>query len=330
MKKIRIAQIGIGHNHAAAKMATCRKFSDVFDVVGFAENDEEWIKKRGSDSAYHGLKRYSEDEILSMNDLDAVLVETDVWNLDDTAIKCLERGFHIHMDKPPGENIKKYEHLLDIARQKNLVVQLAYMYRNNPAVKKAIEIIDSGVLGEIVSIDAMMSTDHSAEYRKWLEHFKGGSMYIFGCHLIDLIYRIMGKPHEIHPYLMKTHFDGADSHDSCFTVMRYDKAVATVRTSSVEVNGYGRRQLVICGREGTIEIKPIERPTKMYLSLRKNIYNIYSDTKQLVDCIDLAGNERYDEMMLDFASFIRKQKENPYNYEYELELQRLILEACNI
>ncbi len=330
MNKIRIAQIGIGHNHAAAKMAACRKFPDVFDVVGFAESDEEWIKKRGADSSYQGLKRYTEDEILSMTELDAVLIETDVWNLNDTAIKCLERGFHIHMDKPAGENIKKYEHLLDVARQKELVVQLAYMYRNNPAVKIAMEIIESGALGEIISIDAMMSTDHSAEYRKWLEHFRGGSMYIFGCHLIDLIYRIMGKPHEIHPYLMKSHFDNTDSYDSCFAVMKYDKAVATVRTSSVEVNGYGRRQLVICGRAGTIEIKPIERPTKIYLSLRKNIDSIYSDTRQQIDCIDLSGEERYDEMMLDFASFIRKEKKNPYDYDYELELHKLILMACNI
>ena len=294
MRKIRIAQIGIGHNHASAKMAACRKFPDVFDVVGFAESDEEWIKKRGADSAYKGLKRYSEAEILSMTDLDAVLVETDVWNLDDTAIKCLERGFHIHMDKPAGEDIEKYARLLYIAREKDLVVQLGYMYRNNPAYKKAVELINEGALGEIVSIDAMMSTDHSAEYRKWLEHFKGGSMYIFGCHLIDLIYGIMGKPQEIIPYLEKSSFDCAKSFDSCFAVMKYPKAVSTIRTSSVEVNGYGRRQLVICGREGTIEIKPIERHTVMYLSLKKDISNVYSDSRQRIDVTDLSGGERYD------------------------------------
>ena len=155
-------------------------------------------------------------------------------------------------------------------------------------------------------------------------------MYIFGSHLIDLIYSVMGKPSEIVPFLDKSTYDGANSHDSCFAVLKYPKAVSTVRTSSVEVNGYGRRQLVICGSKGTVEIKPIERPTKMYLSLRKDIENIYSDSRIEVECTDLDGSERYDEMMLDFAAYIRNEKQNPYDYDYELELHRLILSACKI
>lgn len=32
--RIKIAQIGIGHNHAKGKMASLRKLSDVYEVVG--------------------------------------------------------------------------------------------------------------------------------------------------------------------------------------------------------------------------------------------------------------------------------------------------------
>ena len=45
MKKIKIGQIGIGHNHGGAKMATVRNFPELFEVVGYAEENEEWIKK---------------------------------------------------------------------------------------------------------------------------------------------------------------------------------------------------------------------------------------------------------------------------------------------
>ena len=89
MKKLRIAQIGIGHNHGAAKMLACRKFPEIYDVVGFAESDEAWVKRRGNDDAYKGLIRYSEQEILSMSDLDAILVETDVWNLENWTTKII-------------------------------------------------------------------------------------------------------------------------------------------------------------------------------------------------------------------------------------------------
>ena len=50
--------------------------------------------------------------------------------------------------------------------------------------------IQKGELGEIYQINAEMSTYHSPEYRSWLNNFKGGSMYIFGSHLIDLVVRI--------------------------------------------------------------------------------------------------------------------------------------------
>lgn len=44
---IKIGQIGIGHNHGEAKMLAVRKFPELFEVVGYAEENEEWIKKRG-------------------------------------------------------------------------------------------------------------------------------------------------------------------------------------------------------------------------------------------------------------------------------------------
>ena len=65
---IKIGQIGIGHNHAAAKMQAVRKFPELFEVVGFAEENEEWLKKRGDLPAYKGLKRLSVDEIIAKSD----------------------------------------------------------------------------------------------------------------------------------------------------------------------------------------------------------------------------------------------------------------------
>ena len=53
---IKIGQIGIGHNHAHEKMCTVRKFPELFEVIGFAEKNEEWIAKRGHLKGYEGLK----------------------------------------------------------------------------------------------------------------------------------------------------------------------------------------------------------------------------------------------------------------------------------
>ena len=37
---------------------------------------------------------------------------------------------------------------------------------------------------------------------------------------------------------------------------------------------------------------------------------------------------RYDVMLQDFAKFVTRKKTNPYSYEYEVNLFRLILRAC--
>lgn len=44
---IKIGRIGIGRNHASAKMAAVWEFPELFEVVGFVEEKEERIKKRG-------------------------------------------------------------------------------------------------------------------------------------------------------------------------------------------------------------------------------------------------------------------------------------------
>lgn len=156
MKKIKIGQIGIGHNHGEAKMLAVRKFPELFEVVGYAEENEEWVAKRGDLKGYQGLKRLSVDEIIKQSD--AVLVETDVWNLTEIAQKCIDAGKHIHMDKPASGTLEEYKKLLDDAKSKELVVQLGYMYRYNPAVLKCFKHIKNGDLGEIYSINAEMST----------------------------------------------------------------------------------------------------------------------------------------------------------------------------
>ena len=130
MKKIKLGQIGIGHNHASAKMEAAKKHPELFEIVGYAEENEDWIKERGDYPAYRDLKRFSVEELIKQ--CDALFVECDVWNLTKHAKMCVDEGKHIHMDKPASGTLEEYKNLLDSAKTKNLTVQLGYMYRYNP------------------------------------------------------------------------------------------------------------------------------------------------------------------------------------------------------
>lgn len=319
---IKIGQIGIGHNHGEGKMLACRKRPDLFEVIGYSETDERWLQDRGQLPAYRDLPRLTEAELLEK--ADAVLVETDVWNLTKTAQRCVDAGKHIHMDKPASGTLAEYKHLLDSAEVQNLVIQLGYMYRYNPAVQQCIEAVKSGKLGEIYSLNAEMSTRHSVIYKKWLTNFHGGIMYILGSHLVDLAVYLLGEPQRVVSFLKHTNADDIDLEDNNLAVLEYEKALARIYVSSVEVNGWGRRQLVVSGSKGTIDIKPLENPIHMTYSDTQIAANAYQDMKHIADIADVPKDCRYDIMMQDFYDYVCGKKQNPFTYAHEYAVQKVL------
>ena len=331
MKKIRIGQIGIGHNHGSEKMRTLRRLSDYFEVVGVAESDPEWLAKRKDLEPYKGLTFMSEEELLCQPGLEAVAVETDGFELLPTALRCAERGLHLHMDKPGGEDLHAYRKLCDLCKNKNLAFQMAYVYRTNPAFRFCLNAVSEGWLGEIFEVHAVMSRDDSNkdDYRKWLAQFKGGAMYIFAGYLIDLILLMLGEPDRVTPFLKRTRQDGLI--DNGLAVLEYPKATATVRVSVAEIEGYKHRRLIVCGTRGTVELCPIEyqdyynTPLKVRLTLKEK-QGDYEAGSHIVDCGPLGG--RYEPQLIDFARVIRGEITNPYPVEHEYLLHKILLQCC--
>ena len=121
-RRIRIGQIGIGHNHAADKMQALRNLSDFFEVAGVVESDSAWREKRGDFEVYKGLKWMTAEELLATRGLEAVAVETDGFELVPTALRCAEHGLHIHMDKPGGESLPEFRRLLELCETRSCLL----------------------------------------------------------------------------------------------------------------------------------------------------------------------------------------------------------------
>ena len=319
---IKIGQIGIGHNHAEAKMKAVQKFPELFDVVGYAEESEEWLQKRGHLPAYEGLTRYPVDTLIDQ--CDVLLVETDVWDLTKVAQKCINAGKHIHLDKPASGTLAEYQHLLDTAKANNLVVQLGYMYRYNPSIMQVFDMVNQGKLGSIHSINAEMSTFHSDDYRKWLNHFPGGTMYIFGSHLIDLIVLLLGKPKRISSEIVASGLNGVNAPDVTCANLVYDHAIARVFVSSVERNGWGRRCFSVAGSKGTAEIRPLEVPVRLTFAQGGTGKEYFDDYAKQVDTQSIPDTARYDQMIKDLYAFVTGEKTNPFTYAHEYAVQEVL------
>jgi predicted dehydrogenase len=333
-KKIKVGQIGTGHEHASGKMGTFRKLSDHYEVVGIVEPDPELRKRNEKSPTYQGLAWMSEEQLLNTEGLQAVAVEVDSADdqLMDIAGRCIDAGMHIHLDKPGGESFGKFKKVLDEAGRRKLTVQLGYMYRNNPAVQFCRKAVQQGWLGQVFEVHCVMSKFSSNSYRKYLSQFKGGTMFIYSCHLIDLVVGLLGKPDRIVPFMRQTRSDAGEMCDNGLMVFEYPKTTVTIRTSTLEVDGYQRRQLVVCGDGGTIDIRPLEtfdtRPPqalKLQLALSQ-ARDSYKKGYQEVSFPSPPG--RYDLQLIELAEIVRGKIENPFPLEHELIVQQCLLEAC--
>jgi predicted dehydrogenase len=328
MKRIKIGQWGVGHMHAY-KIGALRRYPEVFDLVGVAEDDPHLRATSGQRDVYEGLRWMSSDELLAIPGLDAVLVETEEHGLVPAALHCIRAGKHIHLDKPGGESLPPFQQLLAEAEQRGLTVQMGYMYRNSPAIQFCIEAVRSGLLGRLSTLDAVMSRYDGEEFRRVIKTFQAGAPYIFLCHLVDLAVILLGEPKRIVPLNTCTRDDGVV--DNGLAMMEFPGGLtATLRTSIVEVEGPKRRNLVICGDRGTLEVRPLElmgdhAGGRVFLTLREEADG-FKKGLQEVPQPPLKG--RYDDQLLEFARIVRGEISNPYPYEHELLTQRCFLDAC--
>ena len=337
MKRIKIAQIGCSETtHGAPVLESMLRQSDLFEVVGIADVDRH---ARPMYDAFKKVPMKSVEELLATPGLDAVAVECDEVLQTKYAIMAAERGFPVLLEKPGSESDEDFDRLVDIIEEKNLPFQVNYMYRFNPAVKYALEKVKSGALGEIYSIEAHMNCHEPDDFLEWCGVFKGGMLYYLGGHLIDLIYNIQGEPEEILPLSTAVDYKDIKSNICGFTVFKYKNGVSFAKVSGIEPGGFLRRQLVICGTKGTIEIKPLERalqgavPPKDYSELTENYYTPGTQIPGWGvegNHIKFEPKNRYDEMMAKFAAMVRGEYANPYTPEYERRLHKLIIRACGL
>lgn len=329
MEKIRIAQIGTSRNsHGNSIWNSLLKQSDIFDVVGYAfpENEREKFPDRAA--AFDGHREMTVEEILNDPTIEAVAVETEEIYLTKYALMAAKAGKHMHMEKPGGVNLADFEELIGIMKDKKLTFSTGYMYRFNPKINEALTKIKNGELGEIYSVEAHMDCKHHANVRNWLGNFPGGMMFYLGCHLIDLIYRIQGEPEEVIPLNCCTGYDGVTADDYGMVVFKYKNGVSFAKTCAYENGGFLRRQLVICGTKGTIEIKPLEVLSRNgQYTIMNESHSPYNDWHKEWATSKTEVYDRYDDMIRNFAEIVRG-KENPYSYDYELNLYKLILRSC--
>lgn len=320
--RIRIGQIGTGHAHASGKMSAMRSLSGLYEVVGIVEPDARRREAAQRTKAYEGLQWMTEEQLLNAKGLQAVAVETEVCDLLATAERCIAAGKHIHLDKPAGESFSHYQRIRAEAARRKLTVQMGYMFRYNPAFQLCYQAVREGWLGNITQAHAKIGSRLTAPKRMELTKYKGGPIFELGCHLIDSLVKVLGKPR-------KVSVQGATSPefhdgypDTQTASIEFAGAAATVSASFMEYDGQRTRCFYVAGDKGHTEIRPPE-PPHIFVALDAP----HGDFKRGYQDMDLPKLPRYDGEFIDLAKVIRGEKQFEWSKEHDLTVQETVLLA---
>ena len=132
-------------------------------------------------------------------DADAVLIGTPEDKHYEPCMRAIEAGYHILLEKPIAQTKQECLDILEASKRKGVVVGVCHVLRFHPYFMKIKELVDSGELGEIISINhyAEINIDrmtHSYVRGLWSKAKKTNPMLIAKCcHDIDFLLWICGS-----------------------------------------------------------------------------------------------------------------------------------------
>lgn len=94
------------------------------------------------------------EKLIARSDIDAIVIATAVRFHFPMAKAALLAGKHTLIEKPLAASVAECQELIDIARQKGLVLMVGHTFLYSSPVRKIKEIIDNGDVGELRYISA--------------------------------------------------------------------------------------------------------------------------------------------------------------------------------
>jgi UDP-N-acetylglucosamine 3-dehydrogenase len=272
MKKLGVAVIGTGFwgkNHARAyKELECTNLIAICDVN--AERAKNIAKQ-------FGVKAYTEcDQMLKDEEVEAVSVCTWSTVLAQEALKALEAGKHVLVEKPMAADSKQAENLLQTAEANGLHLTVGFLMRFIPGLQYIREAVLSKRIGDLVCVTSKRVT-------QWPERIGDvGVIKDTAIHDIDIMRFITGedpiavfaktgsmrnRTFEDYAHIMLTYADGKSAFIESNWLTPYKTRTLTVTGSDAIMRlDYMTQELWIESAKETLQPRyPTMEPLKVEL-----------------------------------------------------------------
>jgi predicted dehydrogenase len=193
MGKIRTAVVGLGMGlgHAHAYNRSARS-----ELTWVCDLDEEKAAKVAKELGC----RYTTDWTTILDDIDAVSICTPHHLHAPQALKAIEAGKHVLVEKPLANTEEDCLKLIEAADRKDVRLMLAYVVRYYPAIRKLKELLDSGKYGTPFNAQGWVQAYLTPVPGTWFsrkDQLGGGVLFSHGCHYIDILLYLFGDPDRV-------------------------------------------------------------------------------------------------------------------------------------
>ncbi|HNQ89848.1 MAG TPA: Gfo/Idh/MocA family oxidoreductase [Verrucomicrobiota bacterium] len=199
-KRLRLACIGCGARAQTYTQLAARR-PDEYEIVAGADPVPERVEKIRRTSANPGFRGFpSAEAILGAGKLADVMIVATQDNFHFEHCRgALERGYDVLLEKPIATTAAQVLEIERLARQAGRRVMVCFVLRFAAFYRKVKEILDSGALGELVSLQASEGVNpwhqaHSFVRGHWSVVGKSSPMILSKCcHDTDIVHWLAGR-----------------------------------------------------------------------------------------------------------------------------------------
>ena len=268
-QKFGIACMGITHPHVSVRLDVARRLEGIA-LVGVSDPDPVNADRLKALSEHLGVPVLKPEQVLADKDIHGVIVEPWTYEMVDMSVKCLEGGKHVLVEKPGGTNPLDLERLVAAAIKHKRTVQVGYNFRFSPMVDFAADIIARGLLGKLVQAQVHAAGPAGDSEHRWFNvpNDLGGCFWEDGCHIMDLIIHLFGKPKRVTAHVSKfpTVSGPKSLEDAVVAALEWDSMLMAFDFTSWEANDWLETwQFNLYGTDGTLRFQMLPERYEIYL-----------------------------------------------------------------
>ncbi len=227
-------------------------------LVACADKDVERARGLAARSGAPGARASADwRPVVEATDVELVVIATPHDALAEITLAAIRQGKHVLVEKPAARSATELEPVVAEAERRNALVRVGFNHRCHRAFRKARELVDQGVLGELMFLRARYGHGGRLGYEKeWRADARmsgGGELIDQGVHLIDLARWFLGEFPEVDG-TAQTCFWDMPVDDNAFLMLRTVKQqVAWLHASATEWKN--TFSMEIYGRDGKLQIE---------------------------------------------------------------------------